>query len=217
MFWQFCIVMIVVNLCMVIVILLCILHSIVIFRTTLSLLADLKLSRWLGVGREAFELPSVSRIIVGVSIVFRMDFSDLLKRIRSLHQSNFHCSSLPELTENDIPDVVYGRISNTESLSASPRMLSDTPGRRTTFLFGADALSSVILKRNAYEALTQLGFTKEYVKYKVVGTILNICSGKVIPILLYTPRRLRSYVADNGWLSLNPLRTNQWATILARF
>ena len=100
--------------------------------------------------------------------VVEMAFSDLLKLVRSLHQSNVCPSTLPDLKESDIPANVYGRICNTESPSARPRMLSDSPGRRTAFLFGSDALSSLVLKLSAYEALTQLGFTKEYLKYKVV-------------------------------------------------
>ena len=102
-----------------------------------------------------------------------MAFSNLIRRVESLHQSNVCPSTLPTLKESDIPPNVYGRICNTESPRTPPRMLSDSPGRKIAFLFGPDALSSVILKLNAYEALARLGFTKEYVKYKVEGVVLN--------------------------------------------
>jgi len=64
---------------------------------------------------------------------------------------------------------VYGRICLEKE---APRSLANANDRRTVFLFGEDAITSVILRKTVYESLIELGMIPEYIRYKVrVGLI----------------------------------------------
>ena len=95
-----------------------------------------------------------------------MDFPAVVKRARELHTDVL--SPTQRLCAHDmVVDTVYGRICSSESRDSPPTQLTSTPGRKTAFLFGPDAITYVILKLESYQAIRSLGFTKEYIKLEV--------------------------------------------------
>ena len=66
----------------------------------------------------------------------------------------------------ELEEDVYGRICTSHD-SGPPQKLTSTVCRKTAFVFGPDAVLSVILKMNAYDALLELGFTRQYLHYEV--------------------------------------------------
>ena len=66
----------------------------------------------------------------------------------------------------ELEEDVYGRICTSRD-GGPPEKLTSTLCRKTAFVFGPDAVTSVILKMNAYDALLQLGFTRQYLHYEV--------------------------------------------------
>lgn len=60
---------------------------------------------------------------------------------------------------------VYGRI--VAEGEGSLQYLSSSKDRKIVFLFGEDAITSVLLRKSPYDSLIELGFTPEYIHYKV--------------------------------------------------
>ena len=60
---------------------------------------------------------------------------------------------------------VYGRI--VAEGEGSLQYLSSSKDRKTVFLFGEDAVTSLVLRKSPYDSLIELGFTPEYIHYKV--------------------------------------------------
>ena len=64
---------------------------------------------------------------------------------------------------------VYGRIvaEGEARGEGSLQYLSSSKDRKTVFLFGEDAVTSLVLRKSPYDSLIELGFTPEYIHYKV--------------------------------------------------
>ena len=102
-----------------------------------------------------------------------MEFGAVVEKARQLHSKDNKrraiISPAPTASEKKggcCPDEVYGRICNTEGCSP-PTVLSDTPGRKTVFVFGPDSIESIILKQDTYKCLQSLGFDQEYIYHEV--------------------------------------------------
>lgn len=94
-----------------------------------------------------------------------MDFSTIVELARQLHVHGRPRSDVSCIKSYDeVVETVYGRICSSGS---HPERLTDTPGRKTAFVFGPDAISSVILRSDSYSAIFRLGFTKDYIKHEV--------------------------------------------------
>lgn len=94
-----------------------------------------------------------------------MNFAALVKRARDLHVREKVSGCCEEMVEE-----VYGRICTSET-DHPPEKLTKTPGRKTAFVFGPDAISSIILKMNTYDAVLELGFTRAYIYHEVSRTL----------------------------------------------
>jgi len=67
---------------------------------------------------------------------------------------------------------VYGRICLEKE---APQYLANANDRKTVFVFGEDAITSVILRKATYESLIELGMIPEYIRYKVQGCTYIDC------------------------------------------
>ena len=94
----------------------------------------------------------------------RMDgsFDKLLKQLQlqQCESASNDVSDLIECTKN-----VYGRI--VAEGDGTLQYLSSSKERKTVFLFGEDAITSLLLRKSPYDSLIELGFTPEYIRYKV--------------------------------------------------
>ena len=61
---------------------------------------------------------------------------------------------------------VYGRI--VAEGEGSLQNLSSSKDRKTVFLFGEDAIKSLVLRKSPYDSLIELGLTPDYIHYKVL-------------------------------------------------
>lgn len=99
-----------------------------------------------------------------------MDFSTIVELARQLHVHGRARSDVSCINSCEVAETVYGRICSSGS---HPEKLTDTPGRKTAFVFGPDAISSVILRSDSYSAIFRLGFTKDYIKHEVSSSSSN--------------------------------------------
>ena len=95
-----------------------------------------------------------------------MDFSAVVQRAGELHRDGLSPTQ-GHSTNDTVVDSVYGRICSSESRDSPPTQLTSTPGRKTAFVFGPDAINSVILRLESYHSIRSLGFTKDYIKHEV--------------------------------------------------
>ena len=93
--------------------------------------------------------------------MYYMDFSTVVERARQLHEEG---RSPRDHGERVLDEAVYGRVCSSQG---RPTRLSSTPGRKTAFVFGPDAISNIILRRESYQAIRSLGFTKDYITHEV--------------------------------------------------
>lgn len=105
-----------------------------------------------------------------------MDFSAVVERAKLLHEDGL--TPADGDAPNNVIDAIYGRVCSSESRNCPPTELTSTPGRKTAFVFGPDAITSVILSLGSYEAIRSLGFTREYIKHEVFAE-----SGVATPLL----------------------------------
>ena len=98
-----------------------------------------------------------------------MDFTAVIRLARQLHDEGRPLDGIgyADRDEVQLTEEVYGRICTSES-AQPPEMLATRRGRKVVFVFGPDALVSVILRRCSYDAVTSLGFTSEYIHHEVV-------------------------------------------------
>ena len=89
-----------------------------------------------------------------------MDFGEVVQRARELHVEGK--PSRENADDIRLTEEVYGRICTSPD-SGPPKNLATSAGRKTVFLFGPDAVSSIILKQNAYDACLSLGFDRAYI------------------------------------------------------
>ena len=87
-------------------------------------------------------------------------FDKLLKQLQQCERTPDDAADLIECTKN-----VYGRI--VAEGEGSLQHLSSSKERKTVFLFGDDAITSLLLRKSPYDSLIELGFTPEYIRYKV--------------------------------------------------
>jgi len=64
---------------------------------------------------------------------------------------------------------MYGRVTShpCDDGDCGPQKLSEGVGRKTVFLFGADAIEATVLECNTFDTLIELGLTKELIVRKV--------------------------------------------------
>lgn len=109
-----------------------------------------------------------------------MDFSAVVSKARQLLTHNASRSSLGgeqvQLTEPrgrggvSVREVIYGRVCTTKG-EEPPTMLSSDGDRKSVFLFGPDAVESIIVKQSAYGILCSIGRDKDYLHHTVyIGT-----------------------------------------------
>ena len=107
-----------------------------------------------------------------------MDFSTVVELARELHVNAKPVSELSCASE--VVEPVYGRICSSKSRGCPPERLTNTRGRKTAFVFGPDAITSVILRLESYRAVSSLGFTKDYIKHEVLRCVKPRCSRGVV-------------------------------------
>lgn len=107
-----------------------------------------------------------------------MDFPEVARRARAVHLAGAEPDSVgppPPRPPHDgeaglaglaAPGDVYGRICSSRG-RRPPATLASAPSRKAVFVFGPDAVRSVILRRSAYESLCMLGFDQPYLHHKV--------------------------------------------------
>ena len=92
------------------------------------------------------------------------DFKSVVESARQLYlegkqtfyEANVHLS-----------EPVYGRICSSRK-GEPPAKLTANPNRKTAFIFGSDAIASIVLRNNAYDTLLRLGFTRDYLYYDII-------------------------------------------------
>jgi len=76
-----------------------------------------------------------------------------------------------EITDTDSLEYctknVYGRI--VAEGEGKLQYLSSSKDRKTVFLFGEDAIKSLVLRKSPYDSLIELGLTPDYIHYKVLS------------------------------------------------
>ena len=87
-------------------------------------------------------------------------FNKLIQQIKQCERIPDDVTDLAECAKN-----VYGRI--VAEGEGTLQYLSSSKDRRTVFLFGEDAITSLVLRKSPYDSLIELGFTPEYIHYKV--------------------------------------------------
>ena len=102
-----------------------------------------------------------------------MDFSSVVRRTRHLLAGR----SSPSKDEPDgmsgeevleLKEEVYGRVCTTAAGSADPPVrLSSDAERKSVFLFGPDAVKSILLQQSAADILCSIGRDRDYLHYTV--------------------------------------------------
>ena len=132
--------------------------------------------------------PQWSALIFIDALLIFMDFSVVVERARQLVTSqnggSYQASqgaatsdSQPDLssTVSDCAtcsdgsggrDVIYGRVCTTAKDEPPPMLSSDT-SRKSVFLFGPDAVETIILKQAAYNILCSIGRDRDYLYHMV--------------------------------------------------
>ena len=95
-----------------------------------------------------------------------MDFPTIVELARQLHVDARPVSEVS--CSGGVAGAVYGRICSSSSRDCPPEKLTDAQDRKTAFVFGSDAITSVILRSESYSAISSLGFTKDYIKHEVL-------------------------------------------------
>ena len=92
-----------------------------------------------------------------------MDFDAIVGRVRQLLGGTTVGTDEPHGPGVDLLVEIYGRVCNTV---ATARLSSD-PDRKSVFLFGPDAVRSILLQHSAYGILCSIGRDKDYLHYTV--------------------------------------------------
>lgn len=98
-----------------------------------------------------------------------MDFSAVVQKARQILAQGVSSSSDKKSQDqeqtDDAPgamrDLVYGRVCTTVGKDP-PEMLSSDKQRRTVFIFGPDAVESIIISQSSYDILCSIGRDKQY-------------------------------------------------------
>lgn len=89
------------------------------------------------------------------------DFSWVVRSARQLYlEGNQTCNG----AKIQLSEPVYGRICSSRK-AEPPIKLTTNLSRKTAFIFGSDAIASIVLQNNAYDTLRRLGFTPDYLHY----------------------------------------------------
>lgn len=105
------------------------------------------------------------------------DFKSVVESARQLYlegkqtfyEANVHLS-----------EPVYGRICSSRK-GEPPAKLTANPNRKTAFIFGSDAIASIVLRNNAYDTLLRLGFTRDYLYYDVSKYVFPTAQHSIRP------------------------------------
>ena len=98
-----------------------------------------------------------------------MKFEEVVRRAKTLHVDG---TLLPAPEGGlSLAEMVYGRICS--SASAGPPEKIGSSHRKTVFVFGSDAIESIVLKQDAYDILLSLGFDRAYIKHEVHKSSLH--------------------------------------------
>lgn len=92
-----------------------------------------------------------------------MDFSAVVLRAKQLLSGTGGTSQSQEL---ELGVEVYGRVCTTVGTEPPARLSSDLQ-RKSVFLFGPDAVQSILLQSSAYDILCSIGRDKDYLHYTV--------------------------------------------------
>ena len=97
-----------------------------------------------------------------------MDFAAVIHKIEQLLVQD----AVRETRDNGVTSPaelrgeIYGRVC-TKMGDAPPTMLSSDAERKSVFMFGPDAVKSLIDKQSAYDILCSIGRDKDYLHYTV--------------------------------------------------
>lgn len=91
-------------------------------------------------------------------------FSRLVKQVQLWGKTPSPCD-VTDLLEYCTKNV-YGRI--VAEGEGSLQYLSSSKERKTVFLFGEDAIKSLVLRKSPYDSLIELGLIPDYIHYKVL-------------------------------------------------
>jgi len=96
-----------------------------------------------------------------------MDFSAVVRRTGQLLAGGAEVEGGQLSTgELELVDQVYGRVCTTLGKEPPDRLSSDAQ-RKSVFLFGPDAVRSILLSHTAYDILCSIGRDKDYLHYTV--------------------------------------------------
>lgn len=100
-------------------------------------------------------------VIMSVGVPARMDFHAVVQRAREFHAEG----KVPSGEESafELAEEVYGRICNTVSAGPPEKLAA---GRKVVFVFGPDAISSIVLRKNTYDALLRLGNDRAHIYHE---------------------------------------------------
>ena len=125
-----------------------------------------------------------------------MDFTSVVESARLLYLKG------KQTCANTLSEPVYGRICTSRS-GLPPAKLTADPTRKTAFIFGSDAITSIVLRNNPYDTLLRLGFTRDYLYYDV-----RIYARHRQDFYIAFSNRLLYRSAPAGFFSSNPQRAS---------
>lgn len=100
-----------------------------------------------------------------------MDFSAVVLRTRQLLAgTDGRGSTTPSLEPRE---EVYGRVCTSVGKEPPTRLSSDVE-RKSVFLFGPDAVRSILLKHSAHDILCSIGRDKDYLHYTVCPIVHGV-------------------------------------------
>ena len=99
-----------------------------------------------------------------------MDFSAVVCKTRQLLSGDDggvgDGAEGPARDQLEPKEAIYGRVCTTVG-EEPPTWLSSDAQRKSVFLFGPDAVKSILLQRSAYDILCSIGRDKDYLHYTV--------------------------------------------------
>lgn len=102
----------------------------------------------------------------------KMDFSAVVHKTRQLLAGvdqglTSMASQVSEHEQLDLVEDIYGRVCTTVGKEPPVRFSSD-PARTSVFLFGPDAVKSILLQESGYEILCSIGRDKDYLHHTMI-------------------------------------------------
>ena len=94
-----------------------------------------------------------------------MDFNAVVQKTRQILAGGSDAVDSPG-EELELGEEIYGRVCNKVGQDPPIRLSSD-PQRKSVFVFGSDALQSILQQHSGYGILCSIGRDKEYLHYTV--------------------------------------------------